>query len=310
MASFYQTSMKFGGGTLFGRLAFTFLLIIAIAIAGLMFGEQAARGQVADQMRQLAGKRAAEAIQALLLSTNRKGASLSATLIGLAVLLFGASGAFSELKNALNTIWGVEIRPGSALRTLTRERFLSFTMVLAVGFLLLVSLIATAALAGLGASIRHLLPLPGFVWQSVDLVVSLTVVTVLFAMGFKVLPNVRLRWRDVWVGAACTAFLFTIGKFLFGLYLGTSGVASYYGAAGSAIVILLWVYYSACILFFGAEFTKACVLKYGPGILPDKRAVFRSGALREKAVASPCKVPAAAGKRIRSGVSGDSPGGR
>jgi membrane protein len=250
------------------------LLIIVIAVAGLMFGEAAARGRVADQMRQLAGDRAAEAVQALVLGTSRKSTSLSATIVGLVILLFGASGAFSELKSALNTIWGVEIKPGRALLTMTRERFISFTMVLGVGFLLLVSLIVSAALAALGASVTNLLALPPFVWQSADLVVSVAVVTLLFAMIFKVLPNVLLRWSDVWIGAACTAFLFTVGKFLIGFYLGTSSVSSYYGAAGSAIVILIWVYYSACILFFGAEFTKAYVRKYRFGILPDKRAVL------------------------------------
>jgi membrane protein len=192
-----------------------------------------------------------------------------------AVLLFGASGVFGELKGALNTIWGVEMKPGRALLTLTRERIISFTMVLGVGFFLLISLVVSAALAAVAVSMHRMLTLPGFVWQGADFLISLVVVTLLFALIFKVLPNVRLRWRDVWLGAACTAFLFTLGKFLIGFYLGTSGVASYYGAAGSAIVILLWVYYSACILFFGAEFTKAYAVKYGAGVEPDKRAVLR-----------------------------------
>jgi membrane protein len=163
------------------------------------------------------------------------------------------------------------------MRTLIRERFISFTIVLGIGFLLLVSLVMSAALAALGASMRNLLTWPAFVWQIVDLLVSFAVTTFLFAMIFKILPNVQIRWRDVWTGAGITAFLFTIGKYLIGFYLGTSAVASYYGAAGSAIVLLLWVYYSACILFFGAEFTKSYVQKYGCGILPDKRAIFRPG---------------------------------
>jgi membrane protein len=226
-------------------------------------------------MRDLAGNRAAEAIQALVLSTSHRSASFSATVAGVAVLLFGASGVFGELKGALNTIWGVEMKPGRALLTLTRERIISFTMVLGVGFFLLISLVVSAALAAVAVSMHRMLTLPGFVWQGADFLISLVVVTLLFALIFKVLPNVRLRWRDVWLGAACTAFLFTLGKFLIGFYLGTSGVASYYGAAGSAIVILLWVYYSACILFFGAEFTKAYAVKYGAGVEPDKRAVLR-----------------------------------
>jgi membrane protein len=250
------------------------LLIILLAVAGFFFGEAAARGQIAEQIKQLAGARAAEAVQTLLLSINRRHSSFLATVFGIVALLFGASGVFSELKAALNTIWGVGIKPGSALGHFTRERFISFAMVLAVGFLLLLSLLVSAALTALGIFMDNLLPLPGYVLQCADFAVSLAVITVLFAMLFKMLPNVLLRWRDVWVGAAGTAFLFTAGKFLIGLYLGTSGVASYYGAAGSAIVILLWVYYSACILFFGAEFTKAFVRKYGAGIQPDKRAAL------------------------------------
>jgi membrane protein len=245
------------------------LLMIAISVAGLVFGEDAARGQVAEQIRQLAGARAADAIQGLVLSTRHK--SLLATVIGLVVLLFGASTAFGELKSALNTIWGVEIKPGRPLLTLLRERIISFSMVLGVGFLLLVSLILSAILAALDSSMRDRLPLPGAVWKSADILLSFLVVTLLFAMIFKMLPNVTLRLRDVWIGAGCTAFLFTLGKFLIGLYLGTSGVTSYYGAAGSVVIILLWVYYSACILFFGAEFTKAYAQKYGSGVVPDRR---------------------------------------
>ncbi len=257
------------------------LLMIAISVASLVFGEAAARGQIAGQIRQLAGDRAAEAIQGLVLSTRHK--SLFATTLGLVILLFGASGAFGELKSALNTIWGVAIKPGRPLLTMVRERFISFAMVLAVGFLLLVSLILSAILAALGTSMGKLLPVPGALWQGTDFVLSLAVVTLLFAMIFKLLPNVVLRLRDVWIGAACTAFLFTVGKFLIGLYLGTSGATSYYGAAGSLIIILLWVYYSACILFFGAEFTKAYALKYGSGVVPDKRAELLTGVQRNDA---------------------------
>jgi membrane protein len=253
------------------------LLMIVISIAGLFFGQAAARGQIGEQMRQLAGDRTAEALQALLEGTSQRLTSLSATFIGLALLLFGASGVFSELKDALNTIWGVAIKPGSPLRTLVRERFISFTMVVGVGFLLLISLIVSAALAALAKYMRSFLAGPAYLWQTADFVVSAAITTLLFAMIFKVLPNVEIRWRDVWIGAGVTAFLFTIGKFLIGFYLGTSGVASYYGAAGSAFVLLLWVYYSACILFFGAEFTKSYVRKYGHGILPDRNAIFRAG---------------------------------
>jgi membrane protein len=249
------------------------LLMIAISVASLVFGEAAARGQISGQIKQLAGDRAADAIQMLVLSTRHK--SLLATILGLVLLLFGASTAFGELKSALNTIWGVAIKPGRPLLTMVRERFISFTMVLGVGFLLLVSLILSAILAAIGSSMRNLLILPGGLLQTADVLISFFVITLLFAMIFKMLPNVMLRLRDVWIGALCTAFLFTLGKFLIGLYLGTSGVTSYYGAAGSIVIILLWVYYSACILFFGAEFTKAYACKYGSGVVPDKRAELR-----------------------------------
>jgi len=253
------------------------LLIIVISVASLVLGDAAARGQVSAQISQLAGARAADAIQSLVLTTSRKG--VTATVISLVLLFFGASSAFIELKDALNSIWGVALKPGRPLLMLVRGRFISFTMVLAVGFLLLVSLAINAGLTAFGASIRGLLALPGTFWQCTDFGISFVVVTILFAMIFKLLPNVNIRWRDVWIGAGGTAFLFTVGKFLIGFYLGTSGVTSYYGAAGSVIVILLWIYFSACILFLGAEFTKAFVLKYGLGIVPDHLAEFRPGSL-------------------------------
>jgi len=248
------------------------LLIIIVAATGLIFGNAAASGRVAEQIKQLAGEHTAQAVQAVIVASSRKSASLSATFFSLVVFLFGASSAFSELKSALNIIWGVEIKPGRRLLTITRERFISFIMVIGVGFLLVLSLLISAGLAAFDADLGKLLAIPRYVWRGGDILLSFTIMTVLFGMLFKVLPNVVLRWRDVAVGAACTAFLFTIGKFIIGFYLGTSGISSYYGAAGSAIVILLWVYYSACILFFGAEFTKAYVCQFGHGIRPDSRA--------------------------------------
>lgn len=250
------------------------MLIIIIAVTGLIFGEAAARGRIVDQLRHLAGGRTAEAIQALVMGTSRRGASLSATIFGLAVMLFGASGAFGELKSALNTIWGVDMKPGRALATMVRQRIVSFVVVLCAGFFLVASLIVSAAISALDTSMGSRFVLPKPLLHSVDIVLSVAVMTVVFAFLFKLLPNVILRWRDVWPGAACTAVLFTVGKFLIGVYLGTSGVTSYYGAAGSAIVILLWVYYSACILFFGAEFTKVYVVRYGGGVVADGRATL------------------------------------
>ena len=199
------------------------LLVIVISIAGFVFGEEAARGQIAQHISALAGARAGEAIQATVqASASEKTTGVLATIIGLVVLLFGASTVFAELKDALNTIWGVTVKPGRAFFTLVRDRFLSFSIVLAIGFLLLVSLVLSAVLAGLGKYMSALLPLPAAVWQACDFLVSFAVISALFAMIFKILPNVRIGWHDVRIGAVGTALLFTIGKFLIGLYLGLS----------------------------------------------------------------------------------------
>ncbi len=256
------------------------LFLLIISVAGLVFGEDAARGKISEQIHALAGKQAADAIQSVVQSTGKKSASILATIIGLVILLFGASGVFGELKSALNIIWGVTLRPTRLWSSLIRERFLSFSLVLCIGFLLLVSLVLTAVITIVSTYMSNRLPLPGFVWHTADLLVSFSVITVLFAMIFKILPNVDIGWNDVAIGALGTAFLFTVGKFLIGLYLGKSSVTSYYGAAGSAVIVLLWVYYSTCILFFGAEFTKVYARTYGSGIVPDKRAISSSEVLR------------------------------
>jgi membrane protein len=253
------------------------LLVMGMTIAALVFGKAAAQGQTAQQLRQFAGPATANAIMAFLQGANQRTSRLSATFYGLLFLLFGASGVFSELKDALNTIWGVTIKPGRALRTLVREKVLAFAMVLGVGCLLLISLTFSTALGAIAKFAPGLHAWPQSTFQFLDNLLTFPVATLLFALLFKLLPNVEIRWRDVGIGAAVTGLLFTIGKFLIGFYLGTAAVASYYGAAGSVIVLLLWVYYSACILFFGAEFTKAFVKDFGAGIKPDKRAIFRNG---------------------------------
>jgi len=258
------------------------LFIIIISIAGLVFGEKAARGEIASQINSLAGKEAADAIQSVVQSTGKKSASVAATIVGVVILLFGASGVFGELKADLNIIWGVTLKPGRVWTGMIRERFLSFALVLGVGFLILVSLVMTAVIAAVSTYMSGRLPLPGFVWHAADLLVSFAIITVLFAMIFKILPNVTIGWDDVAIGALGTAFLFTIGKFLIGIYLGKSSITSYYGAAGSAVIILLWIYYSTCILFFGAEFTKVFARTYGSGIVPDKRAVASSDVMRAR----------------------------
>lgn len=258
------------------------LLVIVISISGLFFGQDAAEGQVANQLKDLAGENAATAIQSLVQSADHPATSLFATMVGLVTLLFGASGVFGELKDSLNMIWGVRVKPGRTVRTMIRDRFLSFTMVLGIGFLLMISLITSAILSAFSTYMQAWLPLPEAAWRTLDLAISFTGTTVLFGLIFKVLPDVQIRWKDVAIGAAVTALIFTIGKIGIGLYLGTSGISSSYGAAGSAIIILLWVYFSASLLFFGAEFTKVYTRRFGPGIVPDRHAELLSDVVREK----------------------------
>lgn len=234
------------------------LLMITIGIVSLIYGEQAARGEMVREIERTVGEPAALAIQELLKTTRDSGSSTMATIIGLAMLLFGASGVFIQLQDALNTIWKVSPPSGLGLIGIVRDRVLSFTAVLGTGFLLLVSLVVSAGLTALS---RFLTPdaVPGgiFLWQTVTGLVSLGIIALLFAMLFKLLPAAPLRWRDVWGGALVAALLFTLGKHLLGLYLGRSGTASAFGAAGSLVVIMIWVYYSAQVFLYGAEFTRA-----------------------------------------------------
>jgi membrane protein len=205
-----------------------------------------------------------------------------ATIIGSAVLLFGASTVFAELKDALNIIWGVIVRPGRPFLTMVRDRFFSFSIVLAIGFLLLISLVISILLAALGMYMSGRLQLPSAIWQAWDFLISFMVVSCLFAMIFKLLPNVLIGWRDVWLGSVSTAFLFTVGKFVIGYYLAASSIASSFGAAGSVVIVLVWIYYSACILFFGAEITKVYARKFGSGVVPNSRAVLVDDLLRTR----------------------------
>jgi membrane protein len=249
------------------------LLVLAVAVAGLLFGEEAARGQIANQLHQFFGAQAGDAIQALVAHAKKPGTGVLGTVIGAIVLLFGASGVFGELQDSLNTIWEVAPRPGRGILGMMKDRFLSFTMVLGVAFLLLVSLVVSAALAALGQWFSSSVAGVEWVWQGANFVVSLAMITLLFALVFKVVPDVKIRWRDVWVGAAVTAALFTVGKFLIGLYVGKAGVASPYGAAGSLVVVVVWVYYSAHILFIGAEFTQVVARALGSPLVPARGAI-------------------------------------
>lgn len=188
---------------------------------------------------------------------------------------------------------GVVVKPGRPFFTLVRDRFFSFSIVLAVGFLLLVSLVISILLAGLSQFMSGRFQLPPAIWQTGDFVISFTVISGLFAMIFKWLPNVRLRWRDVWLGAVTTSLLFTLGKFVIGYYLATSSIASSFGAAGSVVLVLAWIYYSSCILFFGAEITKGYVRGFGSGIAPNSRAVLVDDLLRARLGLSGAAIEAA-----------------
>ena len=232
------------------------LLLIAIAIAGLVFGQGAARGQVFGQLRGVLGPTAAEGVQEMVKNAAKPKTATIATIIGIITLILGASGVFGQLKDALNTIWDVEPKKSGGILGMIKDRFLSAAMVFGVGFLLLVALIIDATIAAAGRYAHGHLPGGEAFWHALQLVASFGVVTVLFAALFRFLPDLRIEWRDVWPGAAFTSLLFVLGKFALGLYLGKSAIGSSFGAAGSLVVVLLWVYYSAQVLLFGAEFTQ------------------------------------------------------
>lgn len=251
------------------------VLIIAIAVAGVLFGEQAARGEILQQFSNLLGEKAAAGVQGLIQTASDKPKSALATAIGVVTLIVGASGVFGQLKDALNTIWGVRIKPGTAIRDFIRDYLVSFGMVLAVGFLLIVSLVVTTAVQAVTHYMTGVLPMSPLTAPVTELG-SFALMSLLFAVIYKVLPDVQLQWRDVWTGAAVTGILFTVGKYLIGLYLATSSVASSFGAAGALILVLVWIYYSTVIFFFGAEFTKVYSRECGRGVKPSRHATFAS----------------------------------
>jgi membrane protein len=250
------------------------LLVISISIAGLAFGREAAEGQIFDQLRGLLGEESGRAMQVIVQNASQEPKTgVLATIIGFAVLLFGASGVFGQLQTSLNAIWGVQPKPGRGILGIIQDRILSFGFILVVGFLLLVSLLLTAAISFAGQRFGEMVTGMEALVQLLNTILSLAVITLLFAMIFKFLPDAKIAWRDVWIGAFITALLFTIGKFALGFYLGRSGVASSYGAAGSLIVLLLWVYYSSQIVFFGAEFTQVYANRFGTHVSPANNAI-------------------------------------
>jgi membrane protein len=245
------------------------VLLIATAITGMFFGAEAVRGEIVGQLDQLIGREGAQAVQSLLEGASQRRAGIIATVVGSIAFVVAATGAFLELQAALNTIWRVKSKPDVNLKSLVIDRLRSFGLVVAIGFLLMVSLAVTAALAALSGWLAGRTPNIPLVWTGITVLVSLTVTTALFALLYRVLPDVHLRWRDVTTGALVTAVLFTIGQQFIGLYLGQSVVVSSYGASGSVMVLLLWVYYSCQILLFGAEFTRAWPLRQGTQAEPE-----------------------------------------
>ncbi len=247
------------------------LFLISLALAGLWFGDEAARHELFGQLSGLVGPKGAEALQAMVAAANKPKASLIATIVGFATLFFSATGVFIQLQDGLNTVWNVKRLPGHGLRHFIMDRLLSFAMMAAIAFLLLVSLVLSAALTAFGNYMHGFIVNEIFL-QTLNFVISLGVITILFAAIFKILPDVKIRWHDVWIGALSTALLFDFGKFLLGFYLGRSSASSAYGAAGSFIIVLMWVYYSSQILLFGAKYTELYANKYGSHFQPKEGA--------------------------------------
>ncbi len=250
------------------------LLIMIISLAGIFLGREAVEGKIYGQLAGFVGADTAAQLQEIIKNASLAGKSKIAAIIGGITLLIGATTVFAEIQDSINTIWGLKPKPKKGWLKMIQNRFLSFSVIASLGFLLLVSLGVTALVEGLSERLRANFPeVTVVVFYIVNLVITLIVVTSIFAVIFKVLPDANIKWKDVWAGAIATAVLFILGKFAISFYISKSEVGSTYGAAGSLVVLLLWVYYSSIILYFGAEFTKAYAVKYGSEIHPNKYAV-------------------------------------
>ena len=272
----HRASSKGAALAFYTLFSMTPILVVAIAVAGYFFGAEAAQGEIVTQMQGLVGPNGAQAIQALLAAAQDPASGLVAILVASVLLLLGATSVFAEVKGSLDEMGGIN-KPGqSAFSVLLRTRLLSFGMVLVLAFLLLVSLVVSAALSMLERHAGGVLGSSAVFLATISSLISFGVIACMFAVIYKTLPDAPLTWRDVWIGAAFTAGLFSLGKYAIGLYLGNSGVASSFGAAGSLIALLLWVYYSAQIFFLGAEFTRHYALWFGS--LQDERLKFEEAA--------------------------------
>ncbi|MEJ7828412.1 MAG: YihY/virulence factor BrkB family protein [Segetibacter sp.] len=250
------------------------LLIMIISLAGIFLGREAVEGKIYGQLAGFVGADTAAQLQEIIKNASLAGKSKIAAIIGGITLLIGATTVFAEIQDSINTIWGLKPKPKKGWLKMIQNRFLSFSVIASLGFLLLVSLGVTALIEGLSERLRANFPeVTVVVFYIINLVITLIVVTSIFAVIFKVLPDANIKWKDVWAGAIATAVLFILGKFAISFYISKSEVGSTYGAAGSLVVLLLWVYYSSIILYFGAEFTKAYAVKYGSEIHPNKYAV-------------------------------------
>jgi membrane protein len=251
------------------------LVLVLLAIVGIIFRDNPAGAwdKITQQMSYFLDRSAVQVVQSIAQKASQPGKGLVATIIGVALALFGASGVFGQLQDALNTIWGVKAKPGGGVWGLLRARFLSFAMVGGICFLLLVSLIVESVLKGFSHYVQSVLPGGMVIAVTVYLIFDFVVIVLVFAIIFKFLPDVEIQWRDVWIGAAMTAIFFGIGKWALGLYLGSGAAGSAYGAASSLITLLLWVYYSSQILLFGAEFTQVYANRAGRSLKPAKYAV-------------------------------------
>jgi membrane protein len=251
------------------------VLVVVIAVAGAVFGEEAVRGQIFKEFQGLMGPEAALLVQEVLKSAARPASGRIATLLGVGTLLFGATAVFVQLQDALNRVWEVAPKPGAVFTTLLRKRLLSFAILLSVGFLLMASLVLSAALAAVSARLEALLPVDLGLLQAFNFLLSFLIITLLFALIYRLLPDVRLGRRDVLLAAVTTSLLFVLGKTAIGFYLGRTSVASAYGAAGSLVVVLLWVYYSSLIFFLGAELTWVYSRHHRAGHAPPEEGAMR-----------------------------------
>ena len=250
------------------------LLIIIITICGLFFGEEAVTGQLYGQINELVGNDAAKQIQEAIKNVQLSDSNVFVTVFGIIMLLIGASGVFAEIQSSINYIWGLRAKPNKGLKKFIQNRLMSFSMIVSVGFLMLVSLMLNAVLDILNARLKIYFPESTiYFFYVINILIVLASITLLFAIIFRTLPDGNIKWKDAFIGAGFTSVMFMIGKFAIGFYLGSSTIATVYGAAGSVIIILVWVYYSAIILYFGAEFTKVYAKSYGGKISPNDYSV-------------------------------------